>query len=65
MTRSVGAAADLVLTDDGAEHFSEHHEAGLFTRRQMREAFEAAGLSVEYDEEGLIGRGLYVATRPA
>ena len=31
----------------------------------MTEAFEAAGLSVAYDEEGLIGRGLYIATRPA
>lgn len=55
----------LVVTNDGAEHFSEHHEAGLFTRAQMTEAFEAAGLEVELDEEGLIGRGLYVATRPA
>lgn len=55
----------LVVTNDGAEHFSEHHEAGLFTRVQMTEAFVAAGLEVELDEEGLIGRGLYVATRPA
>ena len=54
-----------MVTNDGAEHFTEHHEAGLFTRAQMTEAFEAAGLAVELDEEGLIGRGLYVATRPA
>jgi SAM-dependent methyltransferase len=55
----------LVLTSAGAEHFTEHHEAGLFTRAQMTAAFEAAGLTVELDEEGLIGRGLYIATRPA
>jgi SAM-dependent methyltransferase len=55
----------LVATNDGVEHFTEHHEAGLFTRVQMTDAFEAAGLSVEHDEEGLIGRGLYIATRPA
>jgi SAM-dependent methyltransferase len=55
----------LVLTSDGVERFAEHHEAGLFTRAQMTEAFEAAGLAVELDEEGLIGRGLYIATRQA
>jgi ubiquinone/menaquinone biosynthesis C-methylase UbiE len=54
----------LVVTNDGVEHFSEHHEAALFTRAEMTGAFEAAGLAVEYDEEGLIGRGLYLATRP-
>ena len=54
----------LVVTSDGVERFSEHHEAGLFTRGEMTGAFEAAGLSVEYDDEGLIGRGLYLATRP-
>jgi SAM-dependent methyltransferase len=55
----------LVVTNDGVEHFTERHEAGLFTRRQMTEAFESAGLAVELDVEGLIGRGLYIATRPA
>ena len=55
----------LVVTNDGVEHFSEHHEAALFTRAEMTGAFEAAGLVVEHDEEGLIGRGLYLATRPA
>jgi SAM-dependent methyltransferase len=54
----------LVVTGDGVERFSERHEAGLFTRGEMTGAFEAAGLDVDYDEEGLIGRGLYLATRP-
>ena len=52
----------LVVTADGIEHFTEHHEAALFTRAQYESAFAAAGLAVERDEEGLIGRGLYVAT---
>ncbi len=51
----------LVVTAAGVEHFTEHHEAALFTREQYVGAFEAARLVVEHDEEGLIGRGLYVA----
>ena len=54
----------LVVTRAGVEHFTEHHEAALFTRAQYTEAFEAAGLAVERDEEGLIGRGLYLGTAP-
>ena len=50
----------LVATRAGVEYFTEHHELGLFTREQYRGAFEAAGLDVVHDEEGLIGRGLYV-----
>ncbi len=50
----------LVATPEGTRHFTERHEAALFTDEQYRQAFERAGLSVELDEEGLIGRGLYV-----
>jgi hypothetical protein len=49
----------------GIEHWEDRHLLGLFTHRQMLDAFEAAGLEVvEYDPHGLIGRGLYVARRP-
>ncbi len=52
----------LVVSRAGVERFTEHHEVELFTRAQYVKAFEAAGLEVEHDEEGLIGRGLYIGT---
>ena len=52
----------LVATSAGIEHFTEHHELALFTDAQYREAFAAAGLSVEHDAAGLMGRGLYLGS---
>ena len=53
----------LLGTAAGVEHFTERHELGLFTDREYRSAFRAAGLEPELDERGLMGRGLYLATR--
>jgi ubiquinone/menaquinone biosynthesis C-methylase UbiE len=50
----------LIGTPEGTEHAVEHHELGLFEQDEMVAAFQAAGLQVHYDEEGLTGRGLYV-----
>ena len=55
----------LVGTPDGVEVFTEHHEAVLLTDDEYRAAFTAAGLAVEHDAEGLMGRGLYLGRSPA
>ena len=54
----------MVATPEGVETFVTHHRLGLFADWEYRDAFEAAGLSVERDEEGLMGRGLYIAHKP-
>jgi len=66
---NVGGSAEvmdmhyLVATPDGVESFVERHELGVFSRDEHIEAFRAAGLTVEHDPEGLMGRGLYIGTR--
>jgi SAM-dependent methyltransferase len=54
----------LIGTSEGTEHLVERHELGLFERDEMRAAFADAGLDVDYDAEGLTGRGLYIARKP-
>jgi SAM-dependent methyltransferase len=54
----------LVGTREGIEHFEEEHELGLYSDVQYRAAFKAAGLKVECDERGPMGRGLYIGRKP-
>ena len=53
----------LVARPGTVEHLTETHTLGLFTRDEYRSAFERAGLTAEHDGEGLMGRGLWIATR--
>jgi SAM-dependent methyltransferase len=55
----------LVGRREGVERFSEVHELALFTRAQMEQTLHEASLEIEYDPEGLFGRGLYVCRKPA
>ena len=52
----------MVGTPDGLDYFTERHEGGLFSREDYLQAFSSAGLEVLHDEEGLMGRGLYIGT---
>lgn len=60
---SIGRCQYLVGDGGRVRHFKEEHRLGLFSKREMGEAFAAAGLEAEYDERGLIGRGLYIGRR--
>ena len=52
----------LVADFEGIRHLDEEHELGLFTQEQMLEALRGAGFEeVDFDADGLTGRGLYVA----
>ncbi|HLO15491.1 MAG TPA: class I SAM-dependent methyltransferase [Anaerolineales bacterium] len=52
----------LIGTSKGIEHYTEVHELGLFTHKEYMDAFQAAGLNLTHDPEGLDGRGLYIGT---
>ncbi len=52
----------LVASSNRIEHFVERLEMGLFTQDEYLDAFRSARLEAEFDSEGLMGRGLYLAT---
>ena len=54
----------LMADTEGVAHFEERHCLGLFTHEEYLRAFAEAGLQASYDDWGLEGRGLYVATAP-
>ena len=54
----------MVGTSNGIETWSDRSELGLFTQAEYEVAFEEAGLEIEFDQQGLIGRGLFVGVKP-
>ena len=46
------------------EVFVEHHQEAMHTVEEYTAAFQNAGLTVTHDNEGLIGRGLFVGVNP-
>lgn len=61
VTMTLGFA--VAYPDGRVDTFVEHHPTGQFTVDEHVAAFEGAGLTVEHDPEGLMGRGLYVAVK--
>jgi SAM-dependent methyltransferase len=53
----------MVAEDGQITTFEELHRLFMFTDDEYRAAFTQAGLSVELDPEGLIGRGLYIGRK--
>ena len=53
----------LIGADGTITHARERHELGLFTSEQYRRAFADAGLDLQAEEHGLIGRGLLIGAR--
>ena len=53
----------LVGTPLEVNYFKEKHELGLFDNAHYLEAFKKAGLKVNYDNEGLFGRGMYIGVK--
>jgi dTDP-4-amino-4,6-dideoxygalactose transaminase len=52
-----------LLGEDGTvEYMSERHELGLFSLQNFQDAFQGAGLTLQYlpDFQGLAERGLYI-----
>ena len=45
------------------EEFVEHHKEAMHTPEEYMQAFKKAGLAVTSDEEGLIGRGLFIGVK--
>ena len=53
----------MVGTPAGIDYFTERHEMGLFRHEEFMSVFEANGMEVMYDSEGLMRRGLYTAVK--
>lgn len=48
---------------EAPDYFRVVHEVTMFTHQDYLDAFRMSGLSVKYDEHGLMGRGLYIGVK--
>jgi SAM-dependent methyltransferase len=54
-----------LVSPEGAKSWESSESLTLFERDEMLGAFARAGLEVEHDPTGLMGRGLYIAVSPS
>lgn len=54
----------VIESPEGTSEFTEEHRLALYTREELGRVFTEAGLSFQYDEQGLSGRGLCIGTKP-
>jgi SAM-dependent methyltransferase len=62
--RSLTEFQYLVGRSGTIEHLTERHQLWLWTVDEYAAAFAAAGLDAAHDEQGLMGRGLWLGTAP-
>lgn len=55
----------LVGTPDGIKHYREEIPARLVNDEELMQTVSSAGLDVDHDPVGLMGRGLFIGKRPA
>ena len=48
----------------GVRHFQEQHRMGLFSQEEIADVLRQCGLTPEFDEVGLMGRGLHIGRAP-
>lgn len=53
----------LVASAQGVDHYKETHKVALFDPEDYLDALGAVDMKVEFDPEGLMGRGTFIATR--
>ena len=54
----------MIGNSNGISKVTETHEMGWFTHDEYSNAFTKADLKLEYLEEGLTGRGIYIGLKP-
>lgn len=54
----------LVGRPDGVEYFVEEHVLALYTEDEYLSCFRAEGLEAWHEQEGLMGRGLFIGRLP-